>query len=182
MTKFEFDKKMLRLQQGDENAFEEIYIETHRALFSYILSICRNYHTAEDVLQTTYIRLRTTVSLYKAGANAYAWLYTIAKNITLNEIARQKHEMATDIDQNIADFGTYTMDEDSVGDESPATKVMNKVLNDEERQVVSLRLSGFKHREIAEMLEKPLGTILWEYNNALSKMKRELQKEAEYET
>lgn len=182
MTKFEFDKKMLRLQQGDENAFEEIYIETHRALFSYILSICRNYHTAEDVLQTTYIRLRTTVSSYKAGANAYAWLYTIAKNITLNEIARQKREMATDIDQNIADFGTYTMDEDGVADESPATKVMNKVLNDEERQVVSLRLSGFKHREIAEMLDKPLGTILWEYNNALSKMKRELQKEAEYET
>ncbi len=178
MTKQEFDKKMLRLQQGDELAFEEIYNETQRGLFSFIMSICRNYHTAEDMMQTTYIRLRTTIAQYKAGANAYAWLYTIAKNATINELNRQKREMATDVDENLYQFGTYTMGE---GDSS-ATQAMNKVLNDIERQIVTLHISGFKHREIAEMLEKPLGTVLWTYNNALNKMKKELQKEGTDET
>lgn len=60
---------------------------------------------------------------------------------------------------------------------------MNKVLGEEERQIVTLHvISGFKHREIAEMLEKPLGTELWTYNNALAKLKRELRKEKADET
>lgn len=87
---------MLQLQQGDESAFEDIYNETKRGLFAFITSICRNYQTAEDMMQVAYIRLRTTISSYRAGSNAYAWLYTIAKNATLNELNRQKRELSTD--------------------------------------------------------------------------------------
>lgn len=179
MTKQELDKKMLALQQGDENAFEDIYNDTKRGLFAFILSICRNYHTAEDMMQTAYIRLRTTISSYRAGENAYAWLYTIAKNAMLNEMARKKREKSTDAFEEESTFGTYSIDEEC----SPITTVMNKVLGEEERQIVTLHvISGFKHREIAEMLEKPLGTELWTYNNALAKLKRELEKEKADET
>ena len=174
MTKQELDKKMLALQQGDENAFEDIYNDTKRGLFAFILSICRNYHTAEDMMQTAYIRLRTTISSYRAGENAYAWLYTIAKNATLNEMARQKREKSTDAFEEDGALGSYTLDED----DSPVTTAMNKVLSDGERQIVTLHVvSGFKHREIAQMLDKPLGTVLWAYNNALAKLKKELEKE-----
>lgn len=166
---------MLRMQQGDEQAFEEIYNETRRGLFAFVLSICKNYHTAEDMLQTAYIRLRTTVASYRAGGNAYAWLYTIAKNATLNEINRAKRETSVDVDEDVSVFGSYQMDE-SV--DTSVTTVMNRVLNDYERQVVTLHaVTGFKHREIAEMLEKPLGSILWTYNNALGKLKRAMEKE-----
>ena len=179
MTKQEFDKKMLELQRGDEQAFEDIYNETHRGLFAFILSICRNYHTAEDMMQVAYIRLRTTVASYRVGSNAYAWLYTIAKNATLNEIARAKREAPSDMEEGQERFGSYTMNDEG----APVTAVMNRVLNDSERQIVTLHvIAGFKHREIAEMLDKPLGTVLWTYNNALSKLKRELEKEGSDET
>ena len=174
MTKQELDQKMLRLQQGDETAFAEIYEETNRGVFAFVLSICRNYHTAEDIMQTTYIRLRTTISSYKAGANAFAWLYTIAKNLTLNEMAREKRETTASFDDDSSAYGSYKMNEEG----SPITAVMNKVLNESERQIVTLHvISGFKHREIAEMIGKPIGTVLWAYNNALAKMKKELEKE-----
>lgn len=59
---------------------------------------------------------------------------------------------------------------------------MDKVLGDEERQIVTLHvISGFKHREIAEMMGKPLGTVMWAYNNALAKLKRAIQREEDYE-
>ncbi len=165
---------MLLLQRGDEQAFEVIYNETRRGLFAFILSICRNYHTAEDMMQTAYIRLRTTIASYKTGSSAYAWLYTIAKNVTLNEIKRQKRETLTDMENPDAAFGSYRMNEEG----SPVTAVMNRVLGETERQIVTLHVvAGFKHREIAEILDKPLGTVLWTYNNALAKMKRELNKE-----
>lgn len=165
---------MLALQRGDESAFEEIYNETKRGLFAFISSICRDYHMAEDMMQTAYVRLRTTIASYRAGSNAYAWLYTIAKNLTLNELARRKRELSVDVEEDPSKFGVYSLEADG----SPVTAVMNAVLNETERQIVSLHvMSGFKHREIAEILEKPLGTVLWTYNNALAKMKKELIKE-----
>lgn len=174
MTKQELDKKMLELQQGDEGAFEEIYNETRRGLFAFIMSICRNYQLAEDMMQTAYIRLRTTISSYRAGSNAYAWLYTIAKNATINELNRRKRELATDTFAEDSRYGEYYIDEEC----SPVTTLMNKVLSDEERQLVTLHvISGFKHREIAEMLDKPLGTVVWAYSNALAKLKKAMQQE-----
>ena len=178
MSKQELDREMLKLQQGNETAFENIYNDTKRGLFAFLLSMTRDYHLAEDMMQTSYIRLRTTISQYRAGSNAYAWLYTIAKNVTINEINRRKRESVTDTTDDDGRFGSYDMEEA----DSPVTKAMNKVLSDEERQIVTLHvISGFKHREIAETLEKSLGTVLWAYNNALAKIKKELQKEGKDE-
>ena len=172
MTRQELDAKMLRLQRGDERAFEEIYKDTGRGLFAYIRSLCRDYHIAEDMMQITYIRLRTSIASYRAGGNPYAWLYAIARNATLNEMKKRQRELSLDPDENVSQFGSYRLDEEG----SPVTEAMDKVLNETERQIVALHvISGFKHREIAEILEKPLGTVIWTYNNALAKMRRALQ-------
>ena len=40
-----------RFLEGDESAFEEIYNDTKRGLFAFIMSICRHYQTAEDMMQ-----------------------------------------------------------------------------------------------------------------------------------
>ncbi|MEG2540591.1 MAG: RNA polymerase sigma factor [Clostridia bacterium] len=179
MDRQQLDEKMLRLQNGDEKAFEEIYNETKKGLFSFILSICKNYHTAEDIMQTTYIRVRTAISTYQAGANALAWIYTIGKNLTLNEISKRKREVFSDFEDNEKVFGTYDIDDKL---SSPLIAIMNEVLNEQENQIVTLYLiSGFKHREIAEMMDKPLGTVLWAYRNALLKIKKRLEKEGDYE-
>lgn len=166
---------MLRLQQGDESAFETIYNETNRGLFSFILSICKNYHTAEDIMQTTYVRLRTSASSYQAGSNALAWLYTIAKNLTINELNKQKREVYTDFDDpSVALGGSYSLEDKLPG---PLFAIINDKLNESEQQIIALYLvAGFKHREIADMLGKPLGTVLWAYRNALNKIKKELEK------
>ncbi len=175
MDRTELDYQMTLLQNGDENAFEKIYQETKRGLFSFILTMCRNYHTAEDILQNTYIRLRTSVASYTPGTNALAWLFTIAKNLTLNDIAKRKREVYTDFDKPTLEHGEYTIDDQL---SSPLLKTIYSTLNETEQQIVMLYLiSGFKHREIASMLQKPLGTVLWTYRNAISKLKKELEKE-----
>ena len=84
--------------------------------------------------------------------------------------------MSIDFDDKGAKIGgQYTID-DKVS--SPLLNVMKKVLNESEAQIISLHLiSGFKHREIAEMLDKPLGTVLWTYKNALNKIKNNYSEE-----
>lgn len=176
MTKQELDKKMLELQKGSEQAFEEIYSETSKGLFAFLLSYCKDYQLAEDMMQNSYIKLRTTIAQYKAGSNAFAWLYTIAKNTTINELNRRNREMPIDMETGSDVFGSYTFEYE----DTPVMKLMAKILTDSERQIVTLHVvSGFKHREIADMLDKPLGTVLWTYNNALAKLKKTIEKDRE---
>ena len=176
MDRITLDNLMLHIARGDEVAFEELYNQTKSGLYSFILSICKNHHLAEDVMQNTYIRIRLSANMYKVGSNTLAWIYTIAKNLTLNELNKQKHEMSIDFDDKGSKIGgQYTID-DKVS--SPLLNVMKKVLNESEAQIISLHLiSGFKHREIAEMLDKPLGTVLWTYKNALNKIKNNYSEE-----
>lgn len=176
MDRITLDNLMLHIARGDEVAFEELYNQTRSGLYSFILSICKNHHLAEDVMQNTYIRIRLSANMYKAGSNTLAWIYTIAKNLTFNELNKQKHELSIDFDDKGSKIGgQYTID-DKVS--SPLLNVMKKVLNESEAQIISLHLiSGFKHREIAEMLDKPLGTVLWTYKNALNKIKNNYSEE-----
>ena len=54
------------------------------------------------------------------------------------------------------------------------------ILDFEDRQIVILHaLTGMKHREIAELLDLPLGTVLSKYKRALEKMRKELEGKGE---
>ncbi len=176
MDKYELDYQMALLQDGDEQAFEKIYNETKRPVFSFIFSFCKNYHSAEDLMQNTYIKVRQNVDSYHRGTNPLAWIFTIARNLTLNEINKQSRELTSDFSDGSENLlGDYSIKSST---ESPLLKTMQSVLNETEQQIVLLYVvSGFKHREIADMLEKPLGTVLWTYRNAILKLKKELEKE-----
>ena len=74
MDRITLDNTMLRIARGDEVAFEELYNHTKNGLYSFILSICGDHHMAEDIMQTTYIRIRLSAKMYKAGSNTLAWI------------------------------------------------------------------------------------------------------------
>ena len=181
MDKYELDYLFTKLMHGDEEAFEKIYLETKKGLFSFIYSICKNYATAEELMQDTYIRVRAAINTYKPGSNGLAWLFTIAKNLTLNELNKQKRMIPTDIeDPTFKAPEQYITSEDDMDkdDDDSIIQLANRVLNDSERQIVMLQVvSGMKHREIADMMGKPLGTVLWAYRNALKKLKDAYEKE-----
>ena len=176
MYRITLDNTMLRIARGDEDAFEELYNHTKNGLYSFILSICGDHHMAEDVMQSTYIRIRLSAKMYKAGSNTLAWIYTIAKNLTFNELNKRKREIALDFDEGGGQIGGHYTIDDTIS--SPLLSIIKNELNQVEAQIITLHLiSGFKHREIAEMLEKPLGTVLWTYKNALNKIKSRYKEE-----
>ncbi len=175
MDRITLDNTMLRIARGDEVAFEELYNHTKNGLYSFILSICGDHHMAEDIMQTTYIRIRLSAKMYKAGSNTLAWIYTIAKNLTFNELNKRKREISLDFDGSSKIGGQYTIDDKVT---SPLLSIIKSELSQVEAQIITLHLiSGFKHREIADMLEKPLGTVLWTYKNALNKIKSKYREE-----
>ncbi len=158
-----------RLAQGDMNALGDVYDITHRSVYSYALSILKNGHDAEDVLQECMISVRCGAASYSSHGKPMAWILTVTRNLCYMKLRTRKKEPAVSIDE-IFDLA----DESGVSAED---KIVLKQclfsLSDSEREIVLLHaVSGLKHREIAQMLDMSLPTVLSKYSRAIKKLKK----------
>lgn len=164
------DKLIKKLIQGDTDAFEKLYSLTRKSVYYVALSVLRERSLAEDVMQSTYIKVIQNASQYKAGTNASAWIITIAKNEALNIKKRSQRELCVDENDNPTLFGTSETD-----DYGLITDLARKTLPEDEFVILMLITAcGYKRREISKTLNMPVPTVTWKYNNALSKMRKQL--------
>ena len=78
------DKLIKRIINGDVSAFDLLYEQTRKSVYYVALSVLRDKRLAEDVMQSTYIKVLQNVSRYRLGTNASAWIVKIARNEALN--------------------------------------------------------------------------------------------------
>ena len=88
------DSLILRVAQGDTQAFSELYLRAHKAVYGFALSIVKNQHDAEDVMQDAFCR--ALISLPTSHVNARAWLYMVGRNLLINEMKKRKRELCSD--------------------------------------------------------------------------------------
>ncbi|WP_368013996.1 RNA polymerase sigma factor [Intestinimonas massiliensis (ex Afouda et al. 2020)] len=160
--------------QGDSEAFEVLYRSTEKAVYALALSILRNPHDAEDIVQETYLKVRAAAHLYVPQGKPLAWLFTITKNLCRDLLRGQSRtEAAPDGAEDDLRFSYVSDPTDRL-----VLETALKALGEEERQVVLLHAaSGLKHREIARDLGLPLSTVLSRYSRALKKLQRYLTEE-----
>ena len=160
--------------QGDSEAFEVLYRSTEKAVYALALSILKNPHDAEDIVQETYLKVRAAAHLYVPQGKPLAWLFTITKNLCRDLLRGQSRtEAAPDGAEDDLRFSYVSDPTDRL-----VLKAALKALGEEERQVVLLHAaSGLKHREIARNLGLPLSTVLSRYSRALKKLQRYLTEE-----
>ena len=158
---------------GDPAALAQLYRHTQASVYSFALSILKNAHDAEDVLHDCYVAVWHNASGYRSQGKPLAWMLTIARNLCLQRL-RERRKTADvsgeDWESGLADNRGLSMEDRSV------LLACMEELSDEERQIVTLHaVSGFKHREIAELMELPLPTVLSKYSRALKRLKQYLQ-------
>lgn len=162
-----------RLKLKDEVAFEYIYSVTSKLVYTVIIGIVKDHSATEDLMQDTYIKMIQSINSYNNKHKFNTWLTTIARNTAIDYYRKRKKVQSIDIHENEYLFPI----EKSTSDDEFNTNYLLSLLDDDERQVVMLySLDEYKHKEIAEMLDKPLGTIIWIYNKAMKKLRKELKK------
>ncbi|HBG44093.1 MAG TPA: RNA polymerase sigma factor, partial [Firmicutes bacterium] len=157
---------------GDPSAFEELYHLTEKTVYAFLLSILRNHDLAQDIMQETYLKIRSAAHLYQPQGKPLAWIFTIARNLALMELRSNERYVNTEFSlmENDINF-SYVSDHD---DQIVLQMALN-VLNKQEREVILLyAVSGLKHREIASSLSVPLSTVLSQYHRGLKKLKKYL--------
>ena len=94
MNKREMDTLMKKVAEGDNDAFAQLYGAAARGVLAFAYSYLRNYADAEDVTEEVFFTVKKKAYLYRAGTDARAWLFQIAKNLSLDELRRRKRRGA----------------------------------------------------------------------------------------
>lgn len=89
---------MLRVQQGDLAAFEALVERYKQPVFNFVLRILHDPDEAEDIAQQVFVQAWKAAGRYRVASRFSTWLYTIARNLSLNELRRRGRHRTESLD------------------------------------------------------------------------------------
>ncbi|MDE7306752.1 MAG: sigma-70 family RNA polymerase sigma factor, partial [Clostridia bacterium] len=142
-----------------------------KTVYYIALSIVKERALAEDVMQNVYLSVLKNAAQYRAGTNVVGWIARITRNEALKTLKSRDRVSYVDETQNLQMFGTQQTD-----DYKLLIDLAKNILGEDEFVILMLiTASGYKRREIAEILDMPMATVTWKFNCALDKMRKALE-------
>ena len=141
-----------------------------QSLYSTALRMTRNQTDAEDLVQETYLKAYRSYDTFESGTNLRAWLFRILTNTFINKYrAKQRRPQETELGEG-EDLYLYrrlptlaTSAEEELLDLFPAEEVRRALEELPENYLLPVLLSdveGFTYKEIADILDIPMGTVM----------------------
>jgi RNA polymerase sigma-70 factor, ECF subfamily len=90
---------MLRVKRGDREAFAELVDKYKQPVMNFVYRSLRDETEAEDLAQNAFLQVYKSRSRYKQTAKFSTWLFTIARNLCLNELRRRYRHPAESIEE-----------------------------------------------------------------------------------
>lgn len=184
MTTQQFDEQELRAR------FEEEALPLLDQLYGAAIRMTRNTQDAEDLLQDTYARAFSSFHTFKPGTNLKAWMYRILKNTFINTYRKKQRRPLQSDDDTVEDWQLYeAARHDSTGLRSAEAQALDALPNetvqaaleelpDDYREAVLLAdVEGFSYKEIAQIMDTPVGTVMSRIHRGRARLRTSL---AEY--
>ena len=162
-------------EEGDERAFELLVQRHRKPILNFVYRFMGNREAAEDLSQDVFLRLWANASTYLPVAKFTTFLYTIAKNLCLNALAKSGNAPAM-----------QPLDGDVVPTGSPEREAMNREIGDRIEEAVG-KLSpehrlifilteyhGYSYQEVAAIAQCPVGTVASRKNTAVRQLRQRL--------
>ncbi|MGV0421413.1 RNA polymerase subunit sigma [Corynebacterium sp. HMSC06D04] len=159
--------------KDSQRLFEEQALPLLDQLYGGAMRLTRNPQDAEDLIQETYLKAYKNFGSFKQGTNLKAWLYRIMTNTYINSYRKAKRRPAESSADDLSDFQLYTTaGHDSTGLESAEvealklmpdsaiSEAMNDLPEDYRMVVYYADVVGLAYKEIAEIMDTPLGTVM----------------------
>ncbi len=157
----------------DGKEFERIALPFLDSLYNTAYRLARNAQDAEDLVQETYFKAYRSFEQFTPGTNLKAWLFKILKNTFINEYRkRQNAPPESDFADVEETFEAQIRPEGSERIKNPEEEALERALDENVQlaldrlppdyriAVVLADLEGFSYKEIAEILEVPVGTVM----------------------
>ena len=161
---------IVQFKKGNFDLFDDFYEQVKRPCFYNIYSLVKNHDLSEDLLQETFVRFLKSINSIDENENVLGYLILISRNITLDYI--KKHGRVREL---------YEHEEVASKDDNDIDKTIlldkvREILKKDQLEIFTLHvLSDLTFEEIATILKRPLGTVLWSYNSAIKKLRKEIK-------
>lgn len=181
------DPDLDRARQGDREAFGRLVRRHQRRVYAAALHILNNHSDADDVTQEAFVRAFRGLASFDGRADFFTWLYRITVNTALNALRSEKRGSALQQKSNLEAAHVGGRPE-ALGQaaQTPAQKVhhsaeVTRVLEAVAALSAPLRVTlvlatveELPHKQIAEILDIPEGTVAWRVNEARRLLKLKL--------
>ena len=145
-----------------------------------VLDIVKNKESAEDITSDFFIKLWDKSDGYRPGGGHKGYMATIARNMAIDHIRKYKREeLASGIDDDDGppdEIASASSNDTSVEEEVVSDLSVEQALDKLKpiyRQIVTMKvLSDMTFKEIASVLEMPMGTVTWNYREAIKTLRR----------
>jgi len=160
---------------ADQARFAELAMEHMPALYTAALRMTRNSADAEDLVQETFLKAYRSFASFEEGTNLRAWLYKILTNTFINSYRAAKRRPEKADVEDVEDLYLYhrlgELQDANVG-RSAEDQVLDAITDDEVKSAIeslpeAFRIAvlladveGFSYKEIAEITEVPIGTVM----------------------
>jgi RNA polymerase sigma-70 factor (ECF subfamily) len=184
---------MVRYQRGEREAFAELVRRYHGPIYNFCVRQLRTPASAEELTQEVFLRLVQKAAEFKHEARFSTWLYTIARNLCIDQLRKLKHRRHASLDQCGTDKGDVSL-LDRVSDKGPDAEdeafgsevvlAINRALDalpDEQREVFLLReIAQLPFKEIARVTDAGENTVKSRMRYALDRLQQALAEFEEY--
>jgi RNA polymerase sigma-70 factor (ECF subfamily) len=172
---------------ADKAAFADMAMEHMGSLYTAALRMTRNPADAEDLVQETFLKAYRAFDRFEEGTNLKAWLYKILTNTFINNYRAAKRRPEKADVEDVEDLYLYRRLDDLQGagtGRSAEEELFERITDDDVKQAIeslpeTFRIAvlladveGFSYKEIAEITEVPIGTVM----SRIHRGRRALQK------
>ncbi len=155
-------------QNKTENIFSELYTKYRKLVYCVCFSIVKNNENSDDITQIVFSKIWSMDTSNLPKSSEASWLYSITKNETLNYLRKNRNTFDLEDIYNITDEDVNI---NKLLDYDSYNKLISK-LNKKEQEIISLKiLSNLSFKEIAQVLNEPVGTIKWRYYKSIHTLK-----------
>lgn len=159
MTKFDEQNQKTMSAPEFNNRLQEL----SGVLQSFAYSLTKNTEDAKDLFQETAFRAMTNREKFRPGTNLKAWLFTIMKNIFINNYRKKsKSNTISDSTDNLFYLNSGAIEISNQAESNILMKeltTMIEKLDDSIRVPFMMHFQGYKYQEISDYLDLPLGTV-----------------------
>jgi RNA polymerase sigma-70 factor (ECF subfamily) len=155
-----------------KDRFERDVVPLLSGMYSSALRMTRNPADAEDLVQETFLRAYRGFAGFQEGTNLKAWLYRILTNTFINSYRKKQREPKTVPDDNVEDWYLYDRLAAQSSEASAETTVLETMPDEDVKAaldalpeafrmaVLLADVEGFSYKEIAGILDVPIGTVM----------------------
>lgn len=173
MTGKQLDLCIKKIASGNREALRQLYDEMKSPIFLFALSLVKNYQYAEDVEQETFLQIMRSAHKYRAGTNAKAWIFSIARNCCVDCIKANGKYVLVETET----LASIPVENNELEQAENTIFVLEalSILEQDEQTIVALYLfSGLKQTEISKVMNLPYMSVRSKYGYAIKKLKRYL--------